>query len=49
MAGGVEGSLSGQPQRVTATPMSYRGKDGRQYVVVAAGSGANAELMAFAL
>jgi len=37
------------PQRVTATPMSYRGKDGRQYVVVATGTGANASLMAFSL
>jgi quinoprotein glucose dehydrogenase len=26
------------PRRVTATPMTYRAKDGRQYVVVATGS-----------
>jgi hypothetical protein len=29
--------------------MTYRAKDGRQYVVVATGAGADAELMAFAL
>jgi quinoprotein glucose dehydrogenase len=37
------------PRRVTATPMTYRAKDGRQYVVVATGAAADAELMAFAL
>jgi quinoprotein glucose dehydrogenase len=37
------------PRRVTATPMTYRAKDGRQYVVVATGAGADAELMAFTL
>jgi quinoprotein glucose dehydrogenase len=37
------------PRRVTATPMTYRGQDGRQYVVVATGIGSDAELMAFAL
>lgn len=42
------------PTRTTATPMSYRtagsaGGAGRQYVVIATGSGSNAELVAFAL
>ena len=39
------------PQRSTATPMTYRtgGADGRQYVVIATGSGENAELVAFTL
>lgn len=39
------------PQRSTATPMTYRtgGADARQYVVIATGSGENAELVAFTL
>ncbi len=37
------------PRRVTGTPMTYLGKDGRQYVVVATGTGADAVLIAFAL
>jgi quinoprotein glucose dehydrogenase len=36
-------------QKTGATPMTYRSADGRQFVVVAAGSGANASLLAFAL
>ena len=38
-------------QRSTATPMTYRtgGPDGRQFVVIAAGAGEQAELVAFAL
>ena len=32
----------------TATPMTYLGKDGRQYVVIATGNGEDATLMAFA-
>ncbi len=35
--------------RTSGTPMTYRAEDGRQYVVIAAGSGANARLVAFAL
>jgi quinoprotein glucose dehydrogenase len=35
-------------QRTTGTPMTYR-SDGRQFVVIAMGSGENAELVAFAL
>ncbi len=35
--------------RTSGTPMTYRGEDGRQYVVIAAGSGGNARLVAFAL
>jgi quinoprotein glucose dehydrogenase len=39
------------PQRTTGTPMTYRtgGPDARQYVVIATGSGENAELVAFTL
>jgi quinoprotein glucose dehydrogenase len=39
------------PQRSTATPMTYRtgGVDASQYVVIATGSGENAELVAFTL
>jgi glucose dehydrogenase len=32
----------------TATPMTYMGKDGRQYVVIASGNGEDATLVAFA-
>lgn len=37
------------PRAVNGTPMTYQGKDGRQYVVVATGGGTDAVLMAFAL
>jgi quinoprotein glucose dehydrogenase len=37
------------PNPTGASPMTYRGADGRQYVVVATGSGTSAELVAFAL
>jgi quinoprotein glucose dehydrogenase len=37
------------PQRSSATPMTYRARNGRQYVVIGVGSRANAELVAFAL
>jgi glucose dehydrogenase len=37
------------PRRTTATPMTYIGKDGRQYVVIATGNGTDAVLLAFAL
>lgn len=37
------------PARVTGTPMTYSVVNGRQYVVVATGSGDQAELLAFAL
>jgi quinoprotein glucose dehydrogenase len=39
------------PQRSTATPMTYRtgGAEARQYVVIATGSGENAELVVFTL
>lgn len=36
-------------RRSTATPMTYRGKDGRQFVVIASGVGSTAVLTAFAL
>ncbi len=37
------------PRAVDGTPMTYLGKDGRQYVVVATGSGTDSTLMAFSL
>ena len=37
------------PRRTTATPLTYIGKDGRQYVVIATGNGTDAVLLAFAL
>ncbi len=37
------------PFPVSATPMTYKTKSGRQFVVVATGSGANTALVAFAL
>lgn len=37
------------PRRVTGTPMTYRARSGRQFVVVATSSGADAALVAFAL
>lgn len=35
--------------RSNANPMTYRGKSGRQYVVIAAGTGDGNKLVAFAL
>ena len=37
------------PRRSSATPMTYRAKDGRQYVVIAVSGRGDAELVAFAL
>ena len=37
------------PQRSSATPMTYRARNGKQYVVIGVGSRSNAELVAFAL
>ena len=37
------------PRRVTGTPMTYRSRSGRQFVVVATSAGADAALVAFAL
>ena len=37
------------PRRVNATPMTYRSRGGRQFVVVATGGGEDASLVAFAL
>jgi quinoprotein glucose dehydrogenase len=34
------------PRRASATPMTYRARSGRQFVVLATGSGANAALVA---
>ena len=36
------------PERSTATPMTYRTENGRQFVLIATGSGASQELVAFA-
>jgi quinoprotein glucose dehydrogenase len=36
-------------QQAYANPMTYRTRDGKQFVVIATGSGANARLVAFAL
>jgi quinoprotein glucose dehydrogenase len=36
-------------RRTGATPMTYRSRSGRQFVVIAVGSGRDASLMAFAL
>ena len=36
------------PERSTATPMTYRTEKGRQFVLIATGSGASQELVAFA-
>jgi quinoprotein glucose dehydrogenase len=36
-------------RRASSTPMTYRTKSGRQFVVIAAGQGTNAALMAFTL
>jgi quinoprotein glucose dehydrogenase len=36
-------------RRASATPMTYRARSGRQFVVIATGSGANAALVALAL
>jgi quinoprotein glucose dehydrogenase len=35
-------------QQGYANPMTYRGKDGKQYVVIATGGGSTSKLMAFA-
>ncbi|HET9371722.1 MAG TPA: pyrroloquinoline quinone-dependent dehydrogenase [Vicinamibacterales bacterium] len=37
------------PRRSTATPMTYLSRSGRQFIVMATGSGRDASLMAFAL
>jgi len=36
-------------RRANATPMTYRSKNGRQFVVIATGGGEDATLVAFAL
>jgi len=36
-------------RRASSTPMTYRTRSGRQFVVIAAGQGNNASLMAFAV
>jgi quinoprotein glucose dehydrogenase len=49
LASGRELWASPQPRRITGTPMTYRSRGGRQFVVVATSSGSDAALVAFAL
>jgi len=48
-ATGAEKWRAALPRRANATPMTYRTKSGRQFVVIATGGGEDAALMAFAL
>jgi quinoprotein glucose dehydrogenase len=48
-ATGRELSRVATPFQVSATPMTYRTRSGRQFVVVATGSGSDAALAGFAL
>jgi len=48
-ATGVEKWRAALPRRGNATPMTYRSKSGRQFVVIATGGGEDAVLTAFAL
>ena len=48
-ANGSEVWHAALPRRVNGTPMTYRSKAGRQFVVVATGGGEDASLVAFAL
>jgi quinoprotein glucose dehydrogenase len=49
MQNGVELWSTPIPRRVNGTPMTYRARNGRQYVVAATGGGEDASLVAFAL
>jgi quinoprotein glucose dehydrogenase len=46
---GREISRVATPFPVSATPMTYKTRSGRQFVVVATGAGADASLVSFAL
>ena len=48
-ATGAEVWQTAVPRRVNGTPMTYRSRAGRQFVVVATGSGEDAALVAFAI
>jgi quinoprotein glucose dehydrogenase len=48
-ATGTEVWQTAVPRRVNGTPMTYRSRGGRQFVVVATGSGEDAALVAFAI
>src|SRR5262249_50341119 len=48
-AAGVEKWRAALPRRGNATPMTYRSKAGRQFIVIATGGGEDAVLTAFAL
>ena len=49
MATGAEAWRASLKRRTSATPMTYRTRSGRQFVVVATGQGEDAALVAFAL
>jgi quinoprotein glucose dehydrogenase len=46
---GVERWRFALPRRANATPMTYRSRSGRQFVIIATGGGEDAVLVAFAL
>ncbi|HUR21046.1 MAG TPA: pyrroloquinoline quinone-dependent dehydrogenase [Vicinamibacterales bacterium] len=48
-ASGAELARFALQRRASATPMTYRAKSGRQFIVMATGAGANAALVAWAL
>ena len=48
-ATGAEVWQAALPRRANATPMTYRSRTGRQFVVIATGGGEDAVLVAFAL
>ena len=48
-ATGMELARFALPRRASATPMTYRARSGRQFIVMATGSGANAALVAWAV
>jgi quinoprotein glucose dehydrogenase len=48
-ATGIEKWKAALPRRANATPMTYRSKSGRQFVVIATGGGEDASLVAFSL
>jgi quinoprotein glucose dehydrogenase len=48
-ASGAEIWHTALPRRVNGTPMTYRSRGGRQFIVVATGGGEDASLVAFAL
>ncbi len=49
LASGAERWRMPLQRRANATPMTYRSRSGRQFVVIATGAGEDAALVAFAL